>query len=239
MPQKFSPEAASAAVSKGARAGPQQEGNDAMAVSAMKEGVSRFKRGLVLRAAAKLFSERGYAATTINAITDELSASKRAIYDHFAGKAEILVEICEQAVRFSVDLAERIAREPGDPVAKLRLLARDFTGIVIENQDYIAISSREMKFLPEDSYRRILRMQERFDRILRSILAEGVARGCFELADPAMTGLAISGMIIWVHRWYRAGGRLSRQEIAEAMAETALRMAAAPGARRADPHSPG
>ncbi|MGO8919693.1 MAG: TetR/AcrR family transcriptional regulator [Stellaceae bacterium] len=187
--------------------------------------MSRFKRGLVLRAAAKLFSERGYAATTIDAITDELSASKRAIYDHFAGKTEILVEICEQAVRFSVDLAERVAREPGDPVAKLRLLARDFTGIVIENQDYIAISSREMKFLPEDSHRRILRMQERFDRILAAILAEGVARGCFELRDPAMTALAISGMIIWVHRWYRAGGRLSRQEIADAMAEAALRMA--------------
>ncbi len=204
-----------------------------MAVSAMKAGVSRFKRGLVLQAAAKLFSERGYAATTIDAITDELSASKRAIYDHFTGKAEILVEICEQAVRFSVDLAERVARDPGDPVARLRLLAHDFTGIVIDNQDYIAISSREMKFLPEESRRRILRMQERFDRILGSILAEGVARGCFELADPAMTALAISGMIIWVHRWYRAGGRLSRQEIAEAMAETALRMAVASGTRRA------
>lgn len=198
-----------------------------MAVSAMKQGVSAFKRQLVLSAAARLFSERGYAATTIDAITDELSASRRAIYDHFAGKAEILVEICEQAVRFSVDLAERVARAPGDPVTKLGTLARDFTGIVIENQDYIAISSREMKFLPEESRRRILRMQERFDRILGAILSEGAANGQFRLADPAMTALAISGMIIWVHRWYRAGGRLSRSEIADAMAETALRMAGA------------
>jgi AcrR family transcriptional regulator len=196
-----------------------------MPVSAMKEDVSQFKRGLILRAAAKLFSERGYAATTIDAITAELSASRRAIYDHFAGKAEILVEICEQGVRFSVDLAESVAREPGDAMAKLKRLARDFTSIVIDNQDYIAISSREMKFLPEESRRRILRMQERFDRILAAILADGVARGVFVLADPAITGLAISGMIIWVHRWYRPGGRLTRQEIAEAMAETALRMA--------------
>jgi hypothetical protein len=54
---------------------------NAMAVCAMKEGVSRFKRGLVLNAAAKLFFERGYAATTVDAIADELRASKRAIYD--------------------------------------------------------------------------------------------------------------------------------------------------------------
>jgi AcrR family transcriptional regulator len=198
-----------------------------MAQSAMKEGVNRFKRSLVLAAAARLFSERGYAATTIDAITAELSASRRAIYEHFAGKAEILEEICEQAVRFSVDLAERAAREGGDPAAKLAGIARDFTGIVIENQDYIAISSREMKFLPEESHRRIRRMQERFDRILAGILAEGAAAGLFDLADPDVTGLAISGMIIWVHRWYRAGGRLTRAEIADAMAASALRMAGA------------
>jgi AcrR family transcriptional regulator len=120
----------------------------------MKRGVSEFKRGMILGAAARLFSERGYAATTIDAITAELSASKRAIYDHFAGKAEILVEICEQAVRFSVDLAERVARAPGDPATRLGVLARDFTTIVIENQDWIAISSRELKYLPEEAQRR-------------------------------------------------------------------------------------
>jgi AcrR family transcriptional regulator len=199
----------------------------AMAISALKRGVSEFKRGMILGAAAKLFSERGYAATTIDAITAELSASKRAIYEHFAGKAEILVEICEQAVRFSVELAERVARAPGGPAARLETLARDFTAIVIANQDYIAISSREMKYLPEHSRRRIRRMQERFDRILAAILAEGAAQGRFRLADPALSALAISGMIIWVHRWYRAGGRLSPDEIAADMAEAALRMAGA------------
>ena len=194
---------------------------------AMKAGVSRFKRGLILAAAAKLFSERGYAASTIDAITEEISASKRAIYEHFAGKSDILVAICEQAIRFSVELAEEVTREQSAPEAKLRRLAHDFTTIVIENQDYIAIANREMTHLPEESRRRILRMQERFDRILGGILAEGTAARVFDLTDPAMTGLAISGMIIWVHRWYRAGGRLSPQQISERMAETALRMAGA------------
>jgi AcrR family transcriptional regulator len=202
-----------------------------MTVSAMKQDVSAFKRALVLSAAARLFSERGYAATTVDAIADELSASKRAIYDHFAGKAEILAEICEQAVRFSADLAERIARESGDPAAKLQALARDFAAIVIANRDYIAISTREMQFLPEDSRRRIRRMQKRFDRVLGAILEDGSRCGQFDPPDPAMTALAISGMIVWVHRWFRAGGRLSAEEVADAMARTALGMA---GHRRAD-----
>lgn len=196
-----------------------------MGQSAMKEDVAIFKRALILRAACKLFSERGYTATTIDAVTAELSSSRRAIYDHFGGKAEMLVEICEQAVRFSLDLAEAVAREPGDAAAKLRRLAHDFTLIVIANQDYIAVGSREMKFLPEPSYRRILRMQEKFDGLLGAILRDGIDQGLFVIADPAMTALAMSGMIIWVHRWYRPNGRLSAEEIAASMAETALRMA--------------
>ncbi|HEV2547264.1 MAG TPA: TetR family transcriptional regulator [Stellaceae bacterium] len=195
-----------------------------MAVTAMKEGVSELKRRLILEAAAKLFSERGYAATRIEDIITELSASRRVIYEHFGGKSDILVAICEQAIRSTIDLATRVARTPLDPVEKLRRLVREFTEIVIANRDYIAISTREMMFLPSDSRVRIARMQKKFDRILGTVLADGVERDVFALADPAITALAIGGMILWTHRWYRAGGRLSSDQVADAMAAAALNM---------------
>jgi AcrR family transcriptional regulator len=195
-----------------------------MAVTAIKEGVSQLKRQLILEAAAKLFYERGYAATRIDDIITELSASRRVIYEHFGGKSDILVAICEQAIRSTIDLAMGIARAPLDPVEKLRRLVRDFTKIVIDNRDYIAISTREMMFLPADSRSRITRMQKKFDRILGDILAAGVERGVFAVADPAITALAIGGMIIWSHRWYRASGRLSAEAVADAMAAAALSM---------------
>ena len=195
-----------------------------MAVTAIKEGVSQLKRRLILEAAAKLFSERGYAATRIEDIIAELSASRRVIYEHFGGKSDILVAICEQAIRSTIDLATEIARAPLDPVDKLRRLAHDFTAIVIENRDYIAISTREMMFLPADARARITRMQKKFDRILGAILADGAERGLFTVADPALTALAIGGMIIWAHRWYRASGRLSAEAVADAMAADALNM---------------
>jgi AcrR family transcriptional regulator len=195
-----------------------------MAVTAIREGVSALKHRLILEAAAKLFSERGYAATRIEDIIAELSASRRVIYEHFGGKSDILVAICEQAIRSTIELATRIARTPLDPVEKLRRLVREFTEIVIANRDYIAISTREPMFLPAASRARITRMQKKFDRILGTILADGVTRGVFAVADPAITALAIGGMIIWTHRWYRVGGRLSSDQVADAMAAAALNM---------------
>src|SRR5690348_14991697 len=195
-----------------------------MAVTAIRAGVSELKRRLILKAAARLFFERGYAATRIEDIIAELSASRRVIYEHFGGKSDILVAICEQAIRSTIDLASRVAHTPLDPVEKLRRLVREFTGIVIENRDYIAISTREMMFLPADSRARITRMQKKFDRILSAILADGVERGVFVTADPAITALAIGGMIIWTHRWYRPAGRLSAEAVADAMAAAALNL---------------
>jgi AcrR family transcriptional regulator len=195
-----------------------------MAVTAIKAGVNELKRRLILEAAAKLFSERGYAATRIEDIIAELSASRRVIYEHFGGKSDILVAICEQAIRSTIDLATRIARTPLDPVEKLRRLVREFTEIVIENRDNIAISTREMMFLPADSRARITRMQKKFDRILGTILTDGAERGVFAIVDPAITALAIGGMIIWTHRWYRPAGRLSADAVADAMAAAALNM---------------
>jgi AcrR family transcriptional regulator len=199
-----------------------------MAVTAIREGVSALKHRLILEAAAKLFSERGYAATRIEDIIAELGASRRVIYEHFGGKSDILVAICEQAIRSTIDLATRIVRTPLDPVEKLRRLVREFTEIVIANRDYIAISTREMMFLPSDSRARITRMQKKFDRILGTVLADGVERGVFAVADPAITALAIGGMIIWTHRWYRPTGRLSAGAVADAMAVAALRMVERP-----------
>jgi len=190
----------------------------------MKDDIAEFKKELVLKAACALFFERGYAGSTTEALTERLSISKTVIYSHFRSKAEILTMICERSVRFALDLAERVAVAPDDPAAKLRRLAREFTLIVIENQDYLGVSARERNALPVDSRRRISDMQERFDRLLGGIIAEGAARGRFTVPDPALAALAIAGMIIWIHSWYRADGRLTPAEIAGGMADTALRM---------------
>lgn len=193
----------------------------------MKDDIAEFKKELVLKAACALFFERGYAGATTDALSERLSVSKTAIYAHFRSKAEILAAICERGVRLALDLAERVAVGPGDPAEKLTALAHDFTLIVIANRDFLGVSSRERSALPAESLQRIIAMQERFDHLLGGIIAEGAASGAFKAPDPGLAALAIAGMIIWTYSWYRADGRLAPLEIAERMAETALRMVGA------------
>jgi AcrR family transcriptional regulator len=189
----------------------------------MKAEVSRLKRDLILGVATRLFAERGYPATTIDAIAEELKASKRSVYEHFSSKSEMLVVVCEESLRLSVEIAER-AKARARPLEQLENIAVDFTNLVIEKQDYISVASRELKFLPDSSRQRVLDLQERFDQLLSGILAEGMEQGVFQIEDPKVKGLAISGMIIWVHRWYRRDGRLTPSELAEQIKDIVLRI---------------
>lgn len=55
-------------------------------------------RRRMLRAAYRLFCERGYAATTMNAIADEAGVAVQTIYFTFNGKAAILGEVLGAAI---------------------------------------------------------------------------------------------------------------------------------------------
>lgn len=199
--------------------------------SPMKDDITQFKREVILRTACELFREHGYPATTIEMMARRLSTSKTAIYDHFVGKTHLLYAIIERSVALSVALAERVAEEEASPAEQVRRIAHDFALIVIEHQDYIAVAYRELNALPPRERSRILGMQERFDLILRRIIEAGVAQGVFAVRDAGLAALSIAGMVIWIHSWYRADGRLSPADIAMATAESALRMVEAPRAK--------
>lgn len=61
------------------------------------EGYAR--RAEILAAAERIFVEEGYEGATIRKIADAVGLSSTALYMHFADKAEILHEICVDALR--------------------------------------------------------------------------------------------------------------------------------------------
>ncbi|MFD2677839.1 TetR/AcrR family transcriptional regulator [Camelimonas lactis] len=196
--------------------------------SAMKDDVALYKRELILRAAGELFFRNGYTATTTDALTERLSVSKTLIYQHFRSKQDMLATICERGISESVQVAIDAAALPGRADERLFRLLHDFTLVVIERHEWIAISSREVAHLPADVDQRIRDMQGDFDRIVRDIIKDGLREGVFDVEDPAIVCLGIAGMIIWIHAWYRGSGRLTPEQIADSMARSALRMVGAP-----------
>src|SRR5437763_2071325 len=75
-------------------------------------------RELVLTAAARVFAERGFHATSLDAIAEEAGFSRGAVYYNFADKEELFLELLDRrCAERAPDLRAVFAGSPEDDVA--------------------------------------------------------------------------------------------------------------------------
>lgn len=86
----------------------------------------------IIDAAASLFAERGYAATSTRQIAERAGMRQASIYYHFAGKEEILLELLQASIAPTLDRASEYLSEPDPRVALDRLVRADVRTLLSE-----------------------------------------------------------------------------------------------------------
>ena len=87
---------------------------------AIRDELKHFKKERILEEAERLFYERGFRGTSLDAIAESLDMTKPFIYGAYERKLDILVDIYERAMNRALD-AIRGAREAGGtPAEQLR-----------------------------------------------------------------------------------------------------------------------
>jgi hypothetical protein len=66
-------------------------------------------------------------------------------------------------------------------------------------------------------------LRDRHEANLRAILKRGVERGSFRPLDVALAGRAILSMLNWMVRWFRPGGPMRAEEVAQGYYDLILR----------------
>ena len=64
--------------------------------------------------------------------------------------------------------------------------------------------------------------RDAYERSVRDVIAEGIAKKVFRPVDAKLAAFAILGALNWMARWYRAGGGASADEIGHAFADLFL-----------------
>ena len=196
---------------------------------AIKDEIEGFRRGRIRNEAERLFYERGFSKTSMDAIADSLQTAKPFIYGSYASKGEILFDIHLRVVNLVMAAVDAALKEKGSPAANLRMYALRMTDVVLSNQAAVAVYFREESTLEAKHLRKINDIKGKIDSGIAKLITAGVESGEFDVEDPRMAALAIVGMISWCYTWYRSDGRLDAAAIGERMATHALGIV---GARR-------
>jgi AcrR family transcriptional regulator len=180
------------------------------------------RRARMCRTAAQLFRDRGYDATSVSDVARALGMTKAGLYHHFESKEALLFEIMMyglERVRDEVIVPVRTVR---DPEERLRQLIVRHARIATRGHGAIAHLGDEIRALPASSRRQVeQRMRIYFD-LIRDTLTELKAAGRLRDVDPTVAAFSLLGMILWLPRWFRVGGRLDQASVANDIASFAL-----------------
>jgi len=150
------------------------------------------RRQEILAAAARVFAEKGYAATTIREIAAAADLAEGTLYTYFAGKRELLLAIASE-VEAPMEAAVMAASQ-----------IRDRAGLVTLVEQALDLPAPQLAFmrtvlveawvddhiLEEFAAIRLGRIHRR----LAAFIAERVADGAFRQVDPALTAQLVIGM---------------------------------------------
>ncbi len=172
-------------------------------------------RAQILLQAAKLFAEKGYAASSLNELAAAMNYSKGAIYNYFASKQDIYDAIIIFTLTGLYE-ASAAAIDPKTPpavqlrafmVAHAQFLADNYDSFVTMLVSFSGMANTELK---DDA----LKLRDAHERLLRGIIAAGIADGTFRAADPATVGRAVLSLLSWMVRWFKPDGRKTAEQVA-------------------------
>ncbi len=181
----------------------------------------------ILRAAARLFQQRGYDATSMSDVAAALKLSKGGLYHHFQSKDEILYNILSHAMDITeervVNVARRIPVSGTDglridaPEERLRTLIRLHNEVVLSPEDReITVMLHENHPLPAALRRKINGRKKDYVHFVENLIADVQRqRHSTSRVTPRAAAFALIGMINWIYQWYKPGGPLTGDALVE------------------------
>lgn len=175
---------------------------------------TRNSRDDVVRAAGRLFAERGYHGTSMRDLGKELGLLGSSLYSHVSSKQDLLVEVVEEGAGLFEASAEEALESPGSASDRLDALISGHVDVVVDNIDVARTFLNEARML-ENGYRsRIIAARDHYEAAFRSVLREGTDDGSFSAdVDPKTASIFILSILNAIERWYRPGGELDRDAL--------------------------
>jgi AcrR family transcriptional regulator len=180
-------------------------------------------RNEILEAAAQIFSQKGYHATSMQDIAEAVRLQKASLYHHVASKQELLVDLLDRALDLLIERISAVQALPLGPEEKLRMAMQVYLQTLADHQDLAAVLLLEHRSLDPELHDRHIPRRDRFEAIWRELILEGQEAGIFNCTHPSLASRALLGVMNWTITWYRREGPLSPGEITDQFADLFLK----------------
>src|ERR1700712_599278 len=176
------------------------------------------RRDAILAAAAHLYARRGFQGVSVADLAKACGTSKSLIYHYFPSKDDLLYETMASHLDALVAAAEA-ATQAGSAEARLRALTHAFMRLYVGAEDSHKVLLNELDNLPPERRAEVVAKQRRIIGAVEALVRE-IRPDAGALSLPLT--MLFFGMINWTHNWFRPGGALDADRLADMAVELML-----------------
>lgn len=182
-----------------------------------KTDLDSSKKEEIVDAAGILFSTKGYKATTMKDIADEVSLHKTSLFHYFKNKEEILMRVMDKSLNEHLNILNEIVNNPElSPIEKLKIGMEKQVLVTCRYKHHINVYLNEARSLSPENRRKYNLKRKQYERYFEQIIKEvqkDKDSQLFKGLDARIVKLGILGMCNWIIKWYSEKGPASPAEI--------------------------
>ena len=165
---------------------------------------NRTKKEIIIEKASLLFREKGFGATSMRDLAEEVGVEAASLYNHIQSKSDILQAICFKVANDFLSNLETVERSPDPVLVKMEMILRFHIKMMMGNYAFVYISDHEWRHLPEPYLSDFLNQRRNYRHSLAEIIIRGVGKKEIRETDPYVAVLTMLSAISGIESWHRS-----------------------------------
>jgi AcrR family transcriptional regulator len=170
-------------------------------MTSRKQREAEFRRKVIIDAARQVFSEKGYAGTTIDSVAAKSEFAKATLYKLFKNKEELYMSVVEDVFREINEIAEKAMEEDTPTRNKFALFVQRLITHFSEHADFFRLLMREVGKINMAGWKGTphAMIHEQLNGILANELYRAIKRKEIRKIDPFKAAQVFNHMVYAYH----------------------------------------
>lgn len=180
------------------------------------------KKRIILVAAAKLFRDKGYSATSMRDLAASVDLKASSLYNHIGSKEEILKEICFDNAKRFLDGIKNIDEQKIQPIEKINQLLKLHIKIAMEDFTSVTSFNDEWRQLGEPHFSEFSKMRKDYEQRFINIIQEAQKAEEIKSINPQICLYTLLSSTRWVYDYAQSSNSSNYEEIQTAITEIVI-----------------
>lgn len=177
----------------------------------------------VIEASVKLFSEKGYAATSVQDVAEALGMLKGSLYYYIDTKETLLRKVFEDSHAEVREIAERYRAADGPRLQRLADFLEEYALWYLTHLQRASLFAREWRHASAELRVVMSAQRKYYDDVLREFIAAARADGDIDPElDPKLATYFVMSAVSSLPDWFNPSGEQSAKDVAAQYSRMAL-----------------